>query len=323
MLAALPMKRIGVNAAKYGQQCRRFWHDARTLTLIVYSELLRTRALTIAAALAFYFLLSMVPLLIVFSSLLQFLPISDIFQQSLNLMAELVPPDAMTLVERIVSDILAPNRGKLLSFGILGYLWAASGGFSSLIESLDIAYDVPVSRPWWRDRIRALLLTLTSGGLVSLSVLLLLGGPHLGHFLNEIFPIPNVIEHLWPILRLALIGATFVTGLEFVYYLGPNSRHSFFSTLPGAVLAIAIWLVGSAGLNYYLSHLSNYNATYGSMGALIGLMLWLYITALAILIGAELNAELTKLRAKHNSHRAVAETPLAEAPAERPIPAAQ
>jgi len=132
-----------------------------------------------------------------------------------------------------------------------------------------------------------------------------------------------VIEHLWPILRVALIGATFVTGLEFVYYLGPNSRHSFFSTLPGAVLAIAIWLVGSAGLNYYLSHLSNYNATYGSMGALIGLMLWLYITALAILIGAELNAELTKLRAKHNSHRAVAETPLAEAPAERPIPAAQ
>src|SRR5277367_4600706 len=229
--AAPLMKRIDLNAAKYGQQCRRFWRDVRDLTLIVYSELLRTRALTIAAALAFYFLLSMVPLLLVFSSLLQFLPISDIFQQSLNLMAELVPPDAMTLVERIVSDILAPNRGKLLSFGLLGYLWAASGGFSSLIESLDIAYDVPVSRPWWRDRIRALLLTLTSGGLASLSMLAFIAGPHFGHYLIAVFPMPDIIEHLWPALRLVIAFFTFVTGLEIVYYLGPNARHSFTSTL--------------------------------------------------------------------------------------------
>lgn len=320
-MAALPMKRIDLKATKYGERCRSYWHNARNLTRIVYSELWRTRAFTIAAALAFYFLLSMVPLLLVFSSLLQFLPIPDIFQQSLNLMAELVPPDAMTLVERIVSDILTPNRGKLLSFGVLGYLWAASGGFSSLIESLDIAYDVRVSRPWWRDRIRALILTFTSGGLVSLSMFLLLGGPHFGHFLSEIFPVPLIIEHLWPVLRVTLIGATFVTALEVVYYLGPNSRHSFLSTLPGAVLAIGIWLLGSSGLNYYLSHLSNYNATYGSMGALIGLMLWLYITALAILIGAELNAELAKERARLRSLGTVAETPAA--PAETPVPATQ
>ena len=92
------------------------------------------------------------------------------------------------------------------------------------------------------------------------------------------------------------IFITFVTGLEFVYYLGPNCEHSFLSTLPGAVFAIAIWLLGSSVLNFYLGHLSNFNATYGSMGAMIGLMLWFYITALAILVGAELNAELAKTR---------------------------
>lgn len=291
------MRRIDLNAGHYASKLYGWAGETWRLIATVYSELWRTRAFTIAAALAFYFLTSMVPLLVIFWSLLQFLPVPDVFQQLLNFMAEIVPPDSMTFVERIVSDILTPNRGKLLSFGVLGYLWAATGGFSALIESLDIAYDVPVSRPWWRDRLRALLLTFTSGGLVSLSVGLLISGPYLGHFLSQVFPFFSAIEHLWPLLRLALIGVTFVTSVEFVYYLGPNCRHSFLSTLPGAIVAIVIWLLGSAGLNYYLTHLSNYNATYGSMGAIIGLMLWFYITALAMLIGAELNAELTKQRA--------------------------
>jgi membrane protein len=311
------------NTAKHGRRLLHLLHETRRMVVVVYGELWRTRAFTIAAALAFYFLMSMVPLLIVFSSLLQFLPVPSVFQQLLNLMAELVPPDAMTFVERIVADILTPDRGKLLSFGILGYLWAASGGFSALIESLDIAYDVPVSRSWWRDRIRALLLTFSSGGLVSLSVLLLIAGPHFGHFITEVFPATNAFEHLWPILRLTLIGVTFVTALELIYYLGPNCRHSFLSTLPGAVVAIAMWILGSAGLNYYLGHLSNYNATYGSMGAVIGLMLWFYLTAMAVLIGAELNAELTKRRDLLRSLRPIAEPSHPEASPAGPVPAAQ
>jgi membrane protein len=290
------MSGIDLKAARHTGRLHRWGRGAWRLIRTVYSELWRTRVFTVAAALAFYFLTSMVPLLAIFSSLLQFLPAPDVFQQLLNLMAELVPADSMTFVERIVSDILTPNRGKLLSFGLLGYLWATSGGFSALIESLDIAYDVTDSRPWYRDRLRALILALTSGGLVSLSIFLLLLGPHFGHFLGEVFPIPHAIEHLWPALRVVFIFVAFVTSLEFVYYLGPNCRHSFFSTLPGAIFAIAAWLVGSSGLSYYLSHLSNYNVTYGSMGAVIGLMLWFYITALAILIGAEMNAELAKQR---------------------------
>jgi membrane protein len=149
------MTRIDLNAGRYASRLHRWGRDTWRLIATVYSELWRTRAFTIAAALAFYFLFSMVPLLVIFSSLLQFLPVPDVFQQVLDLMARLVPPDSMTFVERILSDILTPNRGKLLSFGILGYIWTTTGGFSSLIESLDIAYDVEVSRPWWRDRLRA------------------------------------------------------------------------------------------------------------------------------------------------------------------------
>jgi membrane protein len=312
------MTPIDLNAER-NTRLHRWARPAWCLICTVYKELWRTRAFTIAAALAFYFLTSMVPLLVIFWSLLQFLPVPDVFQHLLDFMAEIVPPDSMTFVERIVSDILTPDRGKLLSFGVIGYLWAATGGFSALIESLDIAYDVPVSRPWWRDRLRALLLTFTSGGLVSLSVVLLISGPYLGHFLSQIFPFFRVIEHLWPLLRLALLGATFVTSVEFVYYLGPNCRHSFLSTLPGAIVAIAIWLIGSAGLNYYLTHLSNYNATYGSMGAVIGLMLWFYITALAMLIGAELNAEMMK---QHAASIACDLPAPSEKPTAGPVPAA-
>jgi membrane protein len=103
---------------------------------------------------------------------------------------------------------------------------------------------------------------------------------------------------VWPVLRLTINFVTFVAGLEIIYYLGPNARHGFRSTIPGAVLAIAVWFLGSWGLSFYLGHLSNYNATYGSMGALIGLMLWFYLTALAILLGAELNAERAKQKAR-------------------------
>lgn len=192
------MNGIILNSVKSRRRLLGWWREAWHLAAIVYAEFLRTRAFTVAAALAFYFLMSMVPLLIVFSSLLQFLPISNVFQQLLNLMAEIVPADSMSFVERIVADILKPNRGKLLSFGILGYVWTPSGSFSALIESLDIAYDVTVSRAWWRDRVRAFILTFTSGGLVSLSTLLLNAGPHFGHFLAQVFPVPGAFDTYGP-----------------------------------------------------------------------------------------------------------------------------
>lgn len=275
-----------------------FWTEARTLTVVVTRELIRTRVWTVAAALAFYFLLSMIPLLVVFSSALKFLPIPNLFQELLNMMAGLVPPYAMRFVEEVVIGILRPGRVQLLSFGLLGYLWTASGGFASLIEALDIAYDVPVSRPWWRDRIRALLLALTSGALVTISLVAYIVGPQFGHFVQQYVSTTLPVERLWPLLRLLITFLTFVAALELIYYLGPNARHSFVSTLPGAVLAIAVWFLSSTGLSFYLNHFSNYNATYGSMGAMIGLMLWFYVTGLAILLGAELNGERAKYRAR-------------------------
>jgi membrane protein len=219
----------------------------------------------------------------------------SLYPQLLGVMALLVPPDALALVERMIGNLLLPHTG-VLSFGIVSYIWSTTGGFTSLISALNIAYDVAKPRSWIRDRLQALLLTFTSGGLLTISLLALIAGPGFGHFVGQIIVLPPALERLWPLIRIATVFVGFVVGLELVYFLGPNLKQRFKSTLPGAVFAIGLWFAGSAGLAFYLDHLSNYSKLYGGMGAIIALMFWFYLMALATLIGAELNAELAKRR---------------------------
>jgi membrane protein len=273
---------------------RQRWRFVKDISGVVYREVLRTRIFDVAAGLAFFFLLSLVPLLMILAAVLSLLPIPNLFAQLLSMMAMLVPPDSTAMVERILVGILAPGHRSLLSFGIVSYLWSSIGGFTALISSLDIAYDVKRERAWWRDRLLALLLTFSSGILICISLLALVAGPHFGHFLSYMLPIPRSFARLWPLLRIVTLFVTFVAGLELVYFFAPNIHHRFAETLPGAVFAIAVWFLGSAILDFYLDHMANYSVTYGSLAATIGLMLWVYMISVAILIGGELNAELTK-----------------------------
>ena len=278
---------------RWHHRMRRRWREARCLLKILWSELARTNVLDGAAGLAFWSTLSMVPLLITVASLMSVLRIPSLLPQLLSILAMLVPSDALSTVEKMIGSLLEPHRG-MLSFGILSYIWSVSGGFTALITALNVAYDVTTPRSWVRDRAQALILALTSGGLLTVSMLALIAGPHFGHFLVEVFPVPRSFESMWPLIRIATVFVTFVVALELVYFLAPNRKQRFKSTLPGAIVAIGLWFVGSAGLAFYLNHLAHYSRMYGGMGAIIGLMFWVYLTALAILIGAELNAELAK-----------------------------
>src|ERR1700756_4308035 len=146
---------------------------ARVLAATVYRELFRTRAFTMAAAMSYYFLLALFPLLIFLSAMLGYLPIPNLFHQLLDLLAVVVPPAAMQMVEQLLTSLLTPHRGGLLSFGLLSYLWTASGSFAASIEALNVAYDVEKGRSWWRDRPQPLLLTFTTGGLILLLVVVI------------------------------------------------------------------------------------------------------------------------------------------------------
>ncbi len=296
-----------------------WWRRARYLSVTVYQELFRTRAFTMAAAMSYYFLLALVPLLIFLSAMLGYLPIPNLFDQLLDILAVLVPADAMQMVQRILTNLLIPHRGGLLSFGLLSYLWTASGGFAASIDALNVAYDVKKSRSWLRDRLQALLLTFTTGMLSLIGLLLIIAGPRFGHLLTELFPLPGVFGDVWPLLRLVTIFVTIVVAIETQYYLAPNRKQRFRDTLPGAVVAVLGIFLSSGFLGFYFSHFANYNKTYGSLGAVIILMLWFYVVALLLVAGAELNAELLK-------HSAFAEgQPEAQAirePAAKGMPAA-
>lgn len=284
------------SASKQWEQVKGEVEKIPGLAAVVLQEVLRTRVLTIGAAVAFFFLLSLVPLLGVFSALLSALPIPHLWDQLLGVMALLVPPEAMVFVRSVISSVLTPHPARILSIGIFTYLWSAAGAFSALIEALNIAYDVRQTRSWARDRLQALLLTFTCGGLGIVLLLTLLAGQPFIHFLSQVIPIPYIFAILWQPLRIAILFSTFVTIIMQLYFLGPNRKVPYRSVLPGAAVAVVFWALGSFGLSEYAAHFSDYDAAYGSLGAIILLMLWMYLTSVVILVGAELNAELWKRR---------------------------
>jgi membrane protein len=251
-----------------------------------------------AAGLSYYFVMSLFPLLIVFAAIVAYLPVPNLFDQALTLMARFVPRDSMGLVRGVLRDVITPYRGHFLSLGILGTIWAASGGFSSMMEALNVAYDVEENRPFWRTRPLAMGLTFLIGGLLVLALALMLVGPNFGEWLAGRVGLGALFTAIWPYLRWSIAVAFTVLAIELIYYLAPNVKQRFGRTLPGALIAIGCWIVLSWALGLYFQRFASLNKTYGTLAAAIALMVWLYWTAFAILLGGEVNADLLHAQGK-------------------------
>lgn len=267
----------------------------KTALTRTYADVLRNHTLQMAAALSYYFVLSLFPSLIFLSAVVAYLPVPNLFEQALGMMARFLPADSMGLVRRVLADVITPNRGAFLSFGILGTLWTASGGFSAAIEALNIAYDVQDDRPFWKTRPLAILLALITGFLLLLALPVMIVGPRFGQWLAIRVHLSSVFVFLWPYIHWSIAIGFTVLAVEALYFLAPNVKQRFLATLPGAVLAVACWLALSYLLGMYFRHFADFNKTYGTLGAAIALMTWLYWTGFAMLLGAELNAELAKI----------------------------
>ena len=267
----------------------------KTALTRTYADVLRNHTLQMAAALSYYFVLSLFPSLIFLSAVVAYLPVPNLFEQALGMMARFLPADSMGLVRRVLADVITPNRGAFLSFGILGTLWTASGGFSAAIEALNIAYDVQDDRPFWKTRPLAVLLALITGFLLLLALSVMIVGPRFGQWLAIRVHLSSVFVFLWPYIHWSIAIGFTVLAVEALYFLAPNVKQRLLATLPGAVLAVGCWLALSYLLGMYFRHFANFNKTYGTLGAAIALMTWLYWTGFAMLLGAELNAELAKI----------------------------
>ena len=250
--------------------------------------------LQMAAALSYYFVISLFPAILLLSAIVAYLPGAKPFDQVLSLASGFVPHDSLELLRKVLSTIVTPNRGTLLSFGILGTLWTASGGYAAAIEALDIAYEVEEARPFWVTRPLAVGLTMLVGALLLIALAVMVVGPQFGAWLAARANLSWLLAKAWPYIHWTVAILFTVLAVEALYFLAPNVKQRFWATLPGAVLSVACWIGLSYGLGIYFRSFAHFNKTYGAMGAVIALMVWLYWTSFFMLVGAELNCELAK-----------------------------
>jgi membrane protein len=255
-----------------------------------------------AAALSYYMVLAVFPGMIFLSSVMSLIPLPDLFGRVLGTMSLLLPPDTMRVVQSVLLDVLATNRKAWLSFGMLGVIWVSSAAFDALIEALDIAYDVNDDRPFWKTRLRAIILGIITAGLVSSALAVMILGPRFGAWLAARVDLSSAFVLLWPVIHWSIAILFTLIAVELVYFLGPNVKQRFGATLPGAIFSVTCWLGLSYLLGFYFRHLANLSRTYGTLAGFITFMTWFYWNSFALLLGAELNAELAKESRKGQLH---------------------
>ncbi|EIK51935.1 MULTISPECIES: YihY/virulence factor BrkB family protein [Pseudomonadaceae] len=244
---------------------------------------------TYASALAYRALFSLFPFLLFLMALLGFLNLSEFFAWLREQAALALPAVAMEQVNPVI-DQLQEQKSGLLSVGILVALWTASAGFRSLMNAMNRAYDVDEGRPSWKLMLLSLLYTIGTAVILLASAGLMIVGPQVMEWLADLVGLKETIVLLWAWLRWPVVVFLMMLLVAVLYYVTPDVEQEFRFITPGSVLAVIVWIAASVGFGIYVQNFADYNATYGSIGAIIVLLLYFYISAAVLLLGAELNA---------------------------------
>jgi len=249
-----------------------------------------------ASELAYNFLLALFPLLLFILTLFGLFARGSELQRSLiSYFADFLPPPAFQLLKAIMSEMAANATSGKLTFGIVLTLWFASGGTSSMISTLDAVYHVRESRSWFRRRIIALALTIAILTLLIASLFLVLVGGHFSDWIAIKFHLMSIVVIVWEGLQWVALVLFLTLAFSLIYYFGPSlEQRRWHWMTPGSIFGSFLWLAASAGLRVYLHFFNSYTATYGSLGAMMILLIWLYVTGLAFLIGGEINAQIER-----------------------------
>ncbi|HIX43503.1 MAG TPA: YihY/virulence factor BrkB family protein [Candidatus Kurthia intestinigallinarum] len=253
------------------------------------------------AQLAYFFLLSLFPLLIFVMTLVPFLNLPQ--EQVYTMMKELLPEQVYSLIGDTLKDVLENRNGGLLSVGILATLWSASNGVNALIKSLNQSYGKAETRPFIIARSMSVVFTLVLILLVVVALILPVFGSQIGHFLANTIGLGEQFGAIFDKFRILLPPLVIFCGLVFMYWLGPNMKMYLRSAIPGAIVSTVCWLVISYVFSIYINNFSNYSATYGSIGGIIILMLWLYITGMVLMIGGLVNAIMQERKEQIDTRR--------------------
>jgi membrane protein len=262
---------------------KQFWLD-------LYAETNEDNVYNGAAALGFYLTLSIFPAFIVIMTVIPYLPIQDVDQAIMDLLYEALPAESAELVEGIVVEVTQEQRGGLLSFGILFTLWTVSTGMYAIMQQLNITYDVREERNFVMARITALLLSVAFVALVIGAFSLIVLGGVMEEWVFAAFGENEAVVLAFRAFRWIVIVLALLLGFALIYRFAPNVEQRFSFITPGAVLGVVLLAAASLAFAVYVRNFADYSATYGSIGAVIILMFWLYIAGLVILIGSEINA---------------------------------
>jgi membrane protein len=266
--------------------------SVKELARRVVHEVQKDDCLGRAAQLAYYFLFALFPFFLFLTTLLGYLPIPDLLDRLLETLAQMLPGDALKLVQDNVRELVTGQRGGLLSFGILAALWTSSSAVTAIMDGLNRAYDVDEGRPFWKVRGLALLLTVGLSLFMIVSLVLLTFGPQIGGWIADQVGLGRIFQTAWNVLRWPVIVGLLIVAMALVYYVAPDVEQSWQWITPGSIMAVVGWLLASLGFSFYVNQFGSYNATYGSIGAVIVLLTWMYVSGFFVLVGGEINAEI-------------------------------
>ncbi len=225
-------------------------------------------------------------------------------EQLLTYLAALMPRSAIVLVRTTLDEISTASGTGKVSFGLLAALWAASNGMGAISDTLNTAYNVKERRSWWKVRIISVCLTIALAILILAALAIVLYGGTIGEALAERYGFGELFTLGWKIVQWPIALAFVLTTFNLIYNFAPDLPAGARSWItPGAFVGVGFWLVVSFGFRAYLSFFDSYSVTYGSLGAVIVLMLWFYLTGVAILIGGEVNSELSRKKAEKEFSR--------------------
>ena len=269
-------------------------HRVLPLLKRTWAEILDDNVLGLAAQTAYYFFFSLFPLLLFSAPLLGLIGGREmVLGRVMASAAQVLPGSAFTMLDQVVQDVvLSDNAPGLMSLGALLALWAGSNIFSALIDALNRAYDVTETRSWVKKRLLSLAAVLVAGGALVLATLTMLAGEDLVRWFAGQLGLGAQERLAWTVFQYLLAFALLVGSAWMLFYFLPNVRQDRTRVLAGAVVTTVLWIVVTLVFRAYVQNFGNYNATYGTIGGVIVLLLWMYLSMLVLLTGGELNSEL-------------------------------
>jgi membrane protein len=263
-----------------------------TLLKQTFNEVLADDVLNLAAQQAYYFFFALFPALLALISIASFFPVENLIDEIMNRLGRVAPGDVLGIVRDQLLKISQSNAGGILTVAFLFTLWSSSSAVVSMCSTLNAAYDITESRPWWKVRLTAIGLTIGLAIFILVSMTLVIAGPTIAERMADTLRLGPAFEWTWKIAQWPIVFLLVVSACAFLYYFAPDAEQDWIWITPGAVLGTLLWVGISLGFKYYIANFGNYNETYGTIGGVMVLLLWFYLSGIALLVGAELNAEI-------------------------------